>query len=111
MTNRQSPAGPALVWSPFPDGDSAAAAASALLDERLIACANILPPMRSLYLWRGAHEESEECGALFKTDAALLDRAVARLNQLHPYEEPAVIGWRYDSAAPATAAWLGALLS
>ena len=111
MTNGQSAAGPALVWSPFPDGDSAAAAASTLLDERLIACANILPAMRSLYIWRGAQQDEQECGVLFKTDAALLDRAVSRLNELHPYEEPAVIGWRCDSAPPATAAWLGALLA
>lgn len=110
MTQAQASEGPALVWSPFPDGDSAAAAASTLLDERLVACANILPPMRSLYLWRGARAESSECGALFKTDAALLDRAVARLGDIHPYEQPAVVGWRCDSAPPATLAWLGGLL-
>ena len=109
MKNGQSPAGPALVWSPFPDGDSAAAAASALLDERLIACANILPPMRSLYLWRGAREENSECGALFKTDATLLDRAIARLGELHPYEQPAILGWPCPSASPGTMAWLGGL--
>ena len=36
----------ALIWSPFADEASAAVAASQLLDEGLVACANILPPMR-----------------------------------------------------------------
>jgi periplasmic divalent cation tolerance protein len=81
-----------------------------LLDERLIACANILPAMLSMFEWNGTRSEASEVGALFKTDAALLDRAVARLAQEHPYDEPAILGWRCDAAAPGTAAWLGALL-
>jgi periplasmic divalent cation tolerance protein len=100
----------ALIWCPFPDEDSAAEAATQLLDEKLIACANILPPMRSLYEWNGERGEARETGVLFKTDAALLDAAVARVAALHPYDEPAVLGWRCDGSAPATAKWLGALI-
>lgn len=101
--------GPALVWCPFPDGDSAAQAARVLLDEGLIACANILPPMRSLYVWRGESGDESEVGVLFKTNAARLLAVTARLAQLHPYDEPAILGWHCDAAAPETAAWLGAL--
>jgi len=99
----------ALVWCPFPSEDEAARVASQLLDEGLVACANILPAMRSLYTWRGERGEAVECGALFKTDAALLEPAVARLAEIHPYDTPAVTGWRADAAAPATLEWLGAL--
>ena len=41
--------------------------------------------------------------------AALLDTAVARLAQIHPYDTPAITGWRCDAAAPATLAWLDGL--
>jgi periplasmic divalent cation tolerance protein len=99
----------ALIWSPFESEEAAAKAASQLLDEGLIACANILPGMRSLYRWQGERGEARECGALFKTEAGLLDRAVARLAAIHPYETPAIAGWRADATAPATAAWLGEL--
>jgi len=102
--------GPALIWCPFPDRESAAKAAKALLDERLIACANVLPGMLSLYEWKGERGEDEEAGALFKTDAALLDRAIARIGELHPYEQPAILGWQCNAASPETAAWLGGLL-
>lgn len=99
----------ALVWCPFPDEASAADAAAQLLDEKLIACANLLGGIRSLYEWNGTRGDEREVGVLFKTDAALLDAAVARIGQLHPYETPAVLGWRCDAAAPATADWLAGL--
>jgi periplasmic divalent cation tolerance protein len=104
-----SEAAPALIWCPFPGPDSAAAAANALLDEGLIACANILGEMQALFAWNGQRETARETGVLFKTNTLVLDRAVARLAELHPYEEPAILGWRCDAAAPGTAAWLGAL--
>ena len=103
--------GPALIWCPFADADSAVAASGALLDEGLVACANILPPMRSLYCWRGERGEAQEVAVLFKTHAALLDRATARLDQIHPYDTPAILGWRVDAASPASAEWLGGLLA
>ena len=96
----------ALIWAPFADEASAAAAAAQLLDERLIACANILPPMRSLYTWQGERGEAVEVGVLFKTDGSALDRAIARLAEIHPYETPSIIGWRADVAARPTAQWL-----
>jgi periplasmic divalent cation tolerance protein len=99
----------ALIWSPFENEEAAATAASQLLDEGLIACANILPGVRSFYLWQGQRGEARECGALFKTEAGLLDKAVARLAAIHTYETPAIAGWRADATAPATAAWLGEL--
>ena len=106
-----SPLGPALIWCPFADAESAAEIAGRLLDEGLIACANILPPMRSLYRWRGERGEDVEIGVLFKTDAALLDRATQRLSELHPYDTPAILGWKADAASPATAGWLAELVA
>jgi len=103
-------AGPALIWCPFASEDDAARIAAALLDEGLIACANILPAMRSLFAWNGHRGDEREVGVLFKTGAALLDAAIARLAQLHPYDEPAAIGWRADAATQGTRAWLGDLV-
>lgn len=102
-------AGPALVWCPFPDAASAEAAAGVLLDEGLIACANLLPAVKSLYAWQGERQAGDEVGVLFKTNSARLDAVVARLGELHPYDEPAILGWHCDAAAPGTAAWLAGL--
>lgn len=102
--------GPALIWCPFPDSDSAEQAAGMLLDEGLIACANLVPGLTSLYVWQGQRYRDSEIGVLMKTDAAVLERAIARVEALHPYDTPAVLGWRCDAAAPATAAWLSRLI-
>lgn len=102
--------GPALIWCPFPDNETARDTAKRLLDERLIACANIMPAVQSLFEWDGERGEETETGMLLKTDAALLDRAISRLAALHPYAEPAILGWCCDAATPGTAAWLGALV-
>jgi len=99
----------ALVWSPFPDPASARRCVDRLLEEGLVACANILPPMQSLYVWEGERGQAEEVGVLFKTNGDLLELAVARIDELHPYETPAVIGWHADRTNPAAGAWLGAL--
>lgn len=99
----------ALIWCPFPDQKSARAVATRLLDARLVACANLLGPVESLFEWRGERGEAEEVGVLFKTDAALLDKAVAAIEAEHPYDCPAVLGWRADAVGQGAADWLGAL--
>lgn len=99
----------ALAWCPFPDRASAEAAAAQLLDEKLIACVNLIGPIHSIFEWNGERGMGEEWGALFKTDAPLLDQAVARIAAIHPYQAPAVLGWRCDAAGDATAQWLAAL--
>lgn len=98
----------AIVWCPFPDADSARAAAGELLDKELVACANILTSVESHFVWDGARSSSTEVAVMFKTTADLLDVVVARLGVLHPYDTPAITGWRCDAAHPATVAWLAA---
>ncbi len=98
--------GAALVWCPFPDIESARTAADALLDDRLIACANILGGIESRFVWEGARATGSEVAVLFKTTSERLDDAVERLGELHPYETPAIIAWQADAAHPATLAWL-----
>ena len=97
----------ALTWCPFPDGETARAVAAQLLSEKLIACANILPEVESIFEWEGAPSTTKEVAVMFKTTADLLDKLIVRLGELHPYDTPAIAGWRCDSAHPATLKWLG----
>ena len=100
------PPAAALVWCPFPDADSARRVAGQLLDEALIACANILGPVESHFVWDGERSSSSETAVLFKSTAAHMPLVVARLGVLHPYDTPAIIGWHCEAAHPATLAWL-----
>ena len=96
----------ALIYCPFPDQETADEIGATLLDEELIGCINIGGPIRSLFVWDGECGEGTEVPALLKTNARLLDRAVVRLESLHPYDAPAILGWNCDAAGAGTQAWL-----
>jgi periplasmic divalent cation tolerance protein len=100
--------GAALVWCAFPDADSARAAAGQLLDAQLIACANILGPIESHFVWNGVRESAAEVAVLFKTVEDCLPLVIQQLGRIHPYDTPAIIGWLCDTTHPATLAWLAA---
>ena len=101
---------PAFVWCAFPSTDSAETVARAVLDERLAACANILPQIRSLFRWQGEIASADEVAVLFKTDTARLDALIARTAELHPYDTPAVAGWTAEATTPAVREWLASEL-
>ncbi len=63
--------------------------ALALLKEKLAACVNIVP-IKSIYLWKGRIEKSKEIMMLIKTNNALAEKALQRINELHPYELPVI---------------------
>lgn len=96
----------ALIWCPFPDRDAAREAAARLLDEKLIACANILPTIESIFEYEGRCESETECAAIFKTTDQRTEEAIAMLGKLHPYDTPAILSWTCDEAHPATLDWL-----
>lgn len=100
----------ALVWCPFPDAESAREAAGALLQAKLIACANILPQIEAVFEWEGERSSAAECAVLFKTTAERLASVVDRLGALHPYDTPAIIGWRCDAAHPETLRWMAGIV-
>jgi len=104
-----APLSGALVWCPCPDEAAALAAARTLVEEKLSGCGNVIPGVTSVFEWEGRIDTAREVGLLLKTRADLLEAAVARLGEIHPYETPAVLGWVCDTGAPATLGWLGGL--
>lgn len=96
----------ALIWCAFPTQNEARAVAETLLAERLIACANIIPGVVSLFWWQDEIEAADEVAMLCKTSALQLAAASTRLAKLHPYDVPAVSGWIADEAPDAMRQWL-----
>jgi periplasmic divalent cation tolerance protein len=80
-----------LILTTVPGDDSGEEIARLLVDERLAACVNVLPPMVSLYRWRGAVERDVERQLVIKTTASRIQAIQARLCALHPYELPEVL--------------------
>ena len=80
-----------LVFTTLPSADKAAELARALVEERLAACANLLPAIRSIYRWQGKLQDENEVVVLLKTRAEHLERLKLRILELHPYEVPEVL--------------------
>lgn len=82
--------------------------ASALVEERLAACVNILGEVRSVYRWNGATRRDSEVALIAKTRAALFDALAARVRALHSYEVPCIVSWPIEAGNPAYLAWIEA---
>jgi periplasmic divalent cation tolerance protein len=80
-----------VVLVTAPDGAAAARIARALVEERLAACGNVVPGLRSIYRWEGKVEEAAEVLLVLKTESALFERVRARIVELHPYDCPEVL--------------------
>ena len=65
--------------------------ARALVEERLAACVNVLPPMRSFFRWEGSVQADEERQLVIKTSSGRLEELQRRLRTLHPYELPEML--------------------
>ncbi len=82
---------PVFVYVTVPDMQTADKIADSIVGERLAACANILPGMRSVYHWQGKIEKAEETVVIFKTPAAAFAAIESRIKALHPYETPCIV--------------------
>ncbi len=80
-----------VVWVTAPDVETATRIARTLVEERWIACANLVPGVRSIYRWQGRVEDEAEVLLVMKTSADRCEALAARVKELHPYELPEVI--------------------
>lgn len=81
--------------------------ASALVEERLAACVNILGAIRSVYRWDGAVRNDTEVALIAKTRAALFDALAARVRALHSHDVPCIVSWPIEAGNPAYLSWIG----
>ncbi|PIW25913.1 MAG: divalent-cation tolerance protein CutA [Rhodospirillales bacterium CG15_BIG_FIL_POST_REV_8_21_14_020_66_15] len=80
-----------LIYMTAADTAEARRISEALVGERLIACANILGAMESVYWWQGKVTRGDEVAVILKTRAALVDAVIARAAELHSYDCPCLV--------------------
>lgn len=80
-----------VVLCSVPSEDVGVQIAQTLLSERLVACVNILPGVRSLYRYKGKIEDERELLLVIKTTEDRLSALIKRVPELHPYEVCEVI--------------------
>ena len=77
-----------------------------LLDKRLIACANLVPMVRSLYLWQGKVADEKESLMILKSSRELFPSLRAEVEKLHSYSVPEVIALPIIDGAPNYLNWI-----
>ena len=96
-----------LIYLTAASRDQALRLAKALVEARLVACANVLGDATSIYWWDGAVQTEAEVVVIAKTRADLVEAAVERIGQLHTYSCPCVVSLPIESGNPAFLAWIG----
>jgi periplasmic divalent cation tolerance protein len=97
-----------LVITNFPDEALAERTARTLVEQRLAACVNVLPAMRSIYRWQGSVESEHEHLLLIKARRADYAALETRIRDLHPYDVPEVIAVPIVAGLDAYLAWIDA---
>jgi len=77
-----------------------------LLDQRLIACANVIPMVRSLYRWQGKIADEKECLMILKSARQHFPSLRAEVEKLHSYSVPEVIALPIIDGAPNYLNWI-----
>ena len=89
-----------VALTTFASEDDAARVVRVLVEERLIACANLLPGARSIYRWKDGVADEREVVVLMKTRKQDWTALLSRLHELHPYETPECVAVRIAAGAP-----------
>lgn len=95
-----------LILTNTPDEATAHAIARMLIENRLAACVNLLPGVRSVYRWHGAVEEATEVTMFIKSTQARCAEVEAAIKAAHPYEVPEIIALPLDGVLPEYLEWL-----
>lgn len=97
-----------LVYVTAPNAEEGEAIARKLVEERLAACTNMLPPITSFYWWEGQLQQDQEVAFIAKTRRDMAGAVIERVRQLHSYQVPAVLVLDVVGGNPDYLAWVDA---
>jgi periplasmic divalent cation tolerance protein len=96
-----------LIYVTAPNREEAVRIGRTIVSESLAACANILDGMTSIFRWNGELQQESEAVLLLKTRAELGPRIVQRVQELHPYDVPAILVLPIEGGSTLFLSWLG----
>jgi len=85
--------------------NEAKAIARALIEKKLIACANLFP-ITSLYYWDNELQDDAEIAIIMKTRSNLVDSVINELKKIHSYDVPCIVSWPIANGNSEYLAWV-----
>lgn len=95
-----------IVFCTCGNEEEALRLANALVERRLAACVNVLPPVQSIYRWKSEVQSTAEYLLLIKTTEDRFDGLRDAIIEMHSYETPEVIGIPIADGSEKYLAWL-----
>ena len=81
--------------------------ASALVENKLCACINLIPGVKSFFQWKGRLEVEKESLLIIKTETRMIDRLIDEIKKLHSYEVPEIIALPITDGYNEYLNWIG----
>jgi periplasmic divalent cation tolerance protein len=106
MKELQDAQGAMVALTTVGSAEAAQKLVETLVTERLLACGNVVGPIQSTYVWKGALSRDAEFLIVMKTRRELLEPLLARMRQLHPYEVPEFLALPVEAGFAGYLAWL-----
>jgi periplasmic divalent cation tolerance protein len=98
--------GPLLVLCTAPSAEVGATLGRGLVEARLAACVNVVPGLRSIYVWEGALHDEPEVQLLVKTRRERFEAVRDWLSENHPYTVPEILAIPIEAGSKAYLEWL-----
>ena len=95
-----------VVLTTAANPEEAARLGRTLVEERLAACASLVPAVQSIYRWQGKIESASETLVLIKTESDRLAALESRLRELHSYQTPEFLVLEVEAGSHSCLAWL-----
>jgi periplasmic divalent cation tolerance protein len=95
-----------VVLCTTPDAQVGAELGRGLVEQKLAACVNIIPSVRSIYSWQGEVKDDGEAQLLIKTRRARFAAVAQWIRQHHPYTEPEIIALPIAEGSASYLAWI-----
>jgi periplasmic divalent cation tolerance protein len=94
-----------ILYTTLPNKNITKKIAEILVNENLVACVNFFP-IESVYKWNGKLTEDKEYALIMKTRKSLYKKVEKRLNEIHPYEVPAIVSYEIKEGLRDYLSWI-----
>jgi len=95
-----------MIYTTTSSPEEARKLAKKMLEEQLVACANIIDGVSSFYRWNGSIESDSESIVIAKTVISKRRLVIDRLSELHSYSTPCVVSYDIANGQPDYLAWI-----
>ncbi len=97
-----------FIYITCPDREEAHKIAASLVEQRLVACANIMAAHEAVYQWKGKVETATEVAVIMKTRLELFEKTKEAILKLHSYETPCIVALPIEAGHEPFLQWIQA---